>query len=169
MPKRKQKKAIEKFLRTASGRAKRVRKLPKYMVLPVFIAGLSVIVLVVASVQALTPGRACVNAPASPYPSMDVIVQKGSVRTEKTITNRHIISCLSDDLRHLPEYPATPLICPQSDGSTYILNFDGGRIVTGSLSGCQAVKIQDNSKIYYLLPDTPYAKDYRSKLQKILQ
>ena len=148
---------------------KQLARVPKQLIPYLFIAGVSIIVLLVASVQALKPGRACVDAPLSAYPSMQVITQRGDARSEKTVTNRHIISCLADDIRHLPEYPSTPVICPQSDGSTYILSFDGGPIVSGSLSGCQAVKVQGDNKIYYLLPDTAYAKDMRSKLQRITQ
>jgi hypothetical protein len=100
---------------------------------------------------------------------MDVITQKGDARTEKTVTNRHIISCMSDDLKYLPELPSEGVICPVTDGSTYIISFDGGPIVTGSLSGCQAVKVQSDQKTYYLLPETSYARDFRTKLQRITQ
>lgn len=165
MPKRKPKTSVERFLRAAPTQAKQI---PKYMVPALFIVVLSVAVLLTATVRSFSTTKACVNAPTSAYPSLQVIVQKGSDRTEKTVTNRHVISCISDDLLHLPVLPSEGVICPKSDGSTYILSFDGGRIVTGSLSGCQAVKIQGDDKIYYLLPDVPYTNDMRSKLQKIV-
>jgi hypothetical protein len=147
------------------------QKLPawRHVVMPVFMVLLSVIILVSTYLFYRAPGKACVSAPRSTITSLQVVAQGKLSRTDKTITNQHTIDCLADDLKHLPEMPSTPVICPVSDGSTYILSFDGGKVVSGTLSACQVVKIQGDSKTYWLMSETSYTKDMRAKLQKILQ
>jgi hypothetical protein len=147
------------------------QKLPawRHVILPVFMATLSVIILFSTLLFYRAPGKACVNAPKSASHSLQVVAQGKLSRIDTTITNQHTIDCLADDLMHLPEVPATPVICPQSDGTTYILSFDGGKVISGSLSACQVVKIQGDAKTYWLMPQTSYTKDMRAKLQKILE
>ena len=130
---------------------------------------LSVIILLSTYLFYRTPGKACVSAPKSASSSLQVVAQGKLSRIDKTITDQHTIDCLADDLNHLPEMPATPVICPQSDGTTYILSFDGGKVISGSLSACQVVKIQGDTKTYWLMPQTSYTTDMRSKLQQILK
>ncbi len=149
-------------------KAKQKLWLQKRLIIPVFIAGFSLILVLASFILVATPGKACIDAPPSPVTTVHVVVQKGTTTHETDVTSRHVIGCLADDLKHLPVMPATPVICPPSDGSTYILSFDGGKIVSGSLSACQVVKIQGDDHVYWLTPATSYTQDMRSKLQQIL-